>query len=168
MQVAHMTSATRSFCSYMRSWCSETTSENSNFFLIKQISWGENVVLQRTHKKMLFSNELTKFIKSSVVKKDGSILATRCIEFTCTNMYLRGQIWGGSMHKEHTPVFCRWPYPCQRGCCHILETITTYNCPNAKPSSIKRSTTKNGTSKLIEKRIFQKQEALICKHEKRF
>lgn len=63
----------------------------------------------------------------------------------------KGTIWGCSMHEEHTPVFCRWPYPCQRGCCHILETITTYNCPNAKPSSIKRSKTKNGTSKLIEK-----------------
>lgn len=146
MQVAHMTSATRSFCSYMRSWCSETTSENSNFKCCSPKNSQEDAVLQRTHQiyHVFCCEERWEDFNNSM-------------HWVHLHKHVsKGTIWGCSMHKEHTPVFCRWPYPCQRGCCHILEIITTYNCPNAKPSSIKRSTTKNGTSKLIEKRIFQK------------
>lgn len=163
-----MTSATRSFCSYMRSWCSETTSENSNFFLIKQISWGENVVLQRTHKKMLFSNELTKFITSSVVKKDGRILTTRCIEFTCTNMYLRGQYEDAQCTKNTLQCSVDGPTPAREAVAIFWKSLLLTTAPMPNLHLLKGVQQKMEHPNWLKKGFSKKQEALICKHEKRF
>lgn len=159
-----MTSS-RSFCSYMRSWCSETTSENSNLFLIKQISWGENDGLQRTHKKMLFSNQIYHG-NSSVVKKDGRIIATRCIEFTCTNTYLRGQYEDTQCTKNTLQCSVDGPTPAREAVAIFWKPLLLTTAPMPNLHLLKGN--KKWNIQIDWKRIFQKQEPLSCKHEKRF